>query len=410
MMRTIALALALVSCAVTGQATPPSLPPTAGDLAVRAGRLHTVSGAVIEDGVVVIRDGKITAVGPAATTAVPAGLRLLEVAVATPGLIDAHSVVGVAGYLNQAHDQDQLELSESLQPELRALDAYDARERLIAWVRSFGVTTLHTGHGPGAVISGETMIVKTRGGTVDEAVLRPRAMIAATLGEGALRDEGKASPGTRGKAVAMLRELFVKGQDYLRKRAADEGEPNLRLEAVARLLRRELPLLVTCQRHQDVLAAIRVAREFDLLLVLDGAAEAFLLIDEIRDAGVPVIVHPTMMRAAGETENTSMETAGKLDAAGIGIALQSGYESYVPKTRVVLFEAAVASANGLPQGRALHAITLGSARILGVEELVGSLEVGKDGDLALFDGDPFEYTTHCVGTVIEGEVVSEGMR
>jgi imidazolonepropionase-like amidohydrolase len=405
MMRTTT---ALLATAVLALA---SLPARAGDLAVRAGVLHTVSGEAIEDGVVVVRDGLVTAVGPAASTPIPEGLTVLEAAVVTPDLVDAHTVVGMSGYLNQDHDQDQLERSEPLQPELRALDAYDARERLIAWVRSFGVTTLHTGHGPGAVVSGETMVVKTRGNTVDEAVLVPRAMVAATLGKAALVEDG-GSPGTRGKAVALLRQLLVEGQGYEARKASEDGDVpvDLRLEAVGRLLRREVPLMVTAQRHQDITAALRVAREFDLRLVLDGGAEAHLLVDELREAGVPVIVHPTMQRAWGDSKNLSMETAGVLDAAGIPIAMQSGFESYVPKTRVVLLETAVAAAHGLAWDRALRAATLGGAELLGIADRVGSLEVGKHGDLALFDGDPFEYTTHCVGTVIEGEAVSSEVR
>ena len=134
---------------------------------------------------------------------------------------------------------------------------------------------------------------------------------------------------------------------------------------------------------------------------------ATMLLDEIKAAGVPVIVHPTMYRAFGETENLSFETASKLHKAGIPVALQSGYESYVPKTRVVLFEAAVAAANGLTFDQALATITIDAARILGVDGRVGSLEPGKDGDLALYDGDPFEYTSHCTGVIINGQVVSE---
>ena len=141
------------------------------------------------------------------------------------------------------------------------------------------------------------------------------------------------------------------------------------------------------------------------------AAEAYLLTDMIRKAGVPVILHPTMRRAGtGETENVSFETAAKLRAAGIPVALQSGYENYVPKTRVVLFEAGVAAANGLSTEEALATVTIAAARILGVADRIGSLEPGKDADLALFDGDPFEYTTHCVGTVINGVVASEEPR
>lgn len=401
--------LALVVTAMFALGPGPLL--AAGDLAVRAGRLHTGTGAVIEDGVVVVRDGKIAAVGPAATTAVPGGIPVLEAAVATPGLIDAHTVVGLAGYLNQDHDQDQLETSEPIQPELRALDAYDARERLVDWVRGFGVTTLHTGHGPGALVSGQTMIVKTRGGTVDDAVVVPEAMVASTLGDGATRD-GDEAPGTRSKAVAMLRAELLRAREYAERRRTADDPParDLRLDALRRVLEGELPLLVTVHRHHDILVALRLADEFGFRLVLDGAAEAYLVADRIVQAGVPVIVHPTMQRATGATENLSMETAATLEAAGIPIALQSGFESYVPKTRVVLFEAGVAAAYGLGRERALRAITLGAAELLGIDGRVGSLEPGKDGDIALFDGDPFEYTTHCVGTVIEGEIVSRGER
>ena len=136
-------------------------PVAAGTLVVKGATVHTMTGEPLVNGVVVIEDGKIVAVGPAGATEVPAGSRVVEAAVVTPGLIDAHSVVGLAGYLNQPHDQDQLEGSSPVQPELRAIDAYNARERLIEWVRRFGVTTVHTGHGPGALVSGETMIAHT---------------------------------------------------------------------------------------------------------------------------------------------------------------------------------------------------------------------------------------------------------
>jgi len=382
-------------------------PVSASTLVVKGQTVHTMNGDSLENGVVVIEDGKITAVGTAGTVAVPAGAEVVEAAVVTPGLIDAHSVVGLAGYLNQDHDQDQRETSAPIQPELRAIDAYNARERLVEWVRSFGVTTLHTGHGPGSLVSGQTLIAKTRGDTVDEAVVVPEAMIAATLGEGATVSDGK-SPGTRSKAVAMLRGELIKARDYAAKQteaeAGKEPERNLRSEALARVLSGELPLLVTVNRHQDIMSALRVQQEFGFRLVLDSAADAHLLVDEIAAAGVPVIVHATMARASGERENASMETAAVLSEAGIPVALQSGYEGYVPKTRVVLFEAAIAAANRLGFDGALASITIDAARVLGLEDRVGSIEVGKDGDLALYDGDPFEYTSHCLGTVIEGEL------
>lgn len=381
-------------------------------LAIHGRIIHTMAGDSIPDGVVVVSDGRIVSVGPAATVAVPADARVLRAAVVTPGLVDAHCVVGLAGYLNQDHDQDQLDATEPVQPELRAVDAYNPRERLVEWVRGFGVTTLHTGHAPGALVSGQTMVVKTAG---TANVLKPTAMIAVTLGDGGRAQGDKKAPGTRAKSVAMLRTELAKGAEYGRKQADPVVEkrpaPDLRLDALARIVAGEWPLLVTADRATDIAAALRVAEEFGVRIVLDSAAESHLLIDRIRAAGVPVILHPTMKRSgAGETENASFETAATLRKAGIPLALQSGYESYVPKTRVVLFEAGVASANGLSVQEALATITIDAARILGVADRIGSIEPGKDADLALFDGDPFEYTTHCTGVIIDGAVVADQPR
>lgn len=406
--------LASVAATVALLVAPPAT--AAETLAVRGATVHTMAGPPLADGVVVIENGKIRAVGPAATTAVPADAKLLRAAVVTPGLVDAHSVVGLAGHLNQPQDQDQLDPGEAIQPELRAIDAYNPQERLIEWLRGFGVTTIHTGHAPGALVAGQTMVAKLTGNTAEEAAVIPAAMVAATLGDAA-KPQGdgadKKSPGTRSKAVAMLRAELVKAQEYLRKRSlADESKRpdiDLRLEALAGVLAGKVPLLVTADRAHDIASALRIAEEFGLRIVLDSAAEAYLLVDRIKAAGVPVIVHPTMRRSGGggaETENLSFETAATLAKAGIPIALQSGYESYVPKTRVVLFEAGLAAAHGLPFEKALAAITIDAARIIGVADRVGSLEAGKDGDVALFDGDPFEYTTHCTGVVINGTVMS----
>lgn len=382
----------------------------AAQVAVRGETVHTMNGAPIRDGVVLIRDGKIERVGPASQVQIPAGYRTLTAKVVTPGLIDAHTVVGLAGYLNSPGDQDQLETSSPIQPELRAVDGYNAREALVEYLRKFGITTIHTGHGPGALISGQTMIVKTRDAATDAVVITPTAMLAATLGSAGLGSAGR-PPGTRSKAVAMLRTELLRAQEYQSKwdaaPADKKPDRNLRSEILGRVIKRELPLLVTVHKANDILTALRVAKEFNIRIVLDGAADSFLVADQIKAAGVPVIIHATMARAGGDTQNLSMETAGKLQKAGIPVALQSGYESYVPKTRIVLFEAGVAAANGLSMEEALAAITIGAARILGIANRVGSLEAGKDGDVALFDGDPFEYTTHVTGVIIDGQVVSE---
>lgn len=410
----LATAFFAVSCLQAPRAAEPAFAAqdVPGRMAVRAKLLHTQAGPPIEDGVILIDGGKITAVGPASRVAVPAGWPVREAAVATPGLIDARSSVGLAGWMNVDHDQDELDRSGSIQPELRALDAYNAREPLVEYLASFGVTTVHTGHAPTALISGQTMVVKLRGETVEDALLVPEAMVAACLGAGAQRDK---EPGTRSKSAAMLRAALLSAQEYAAKRAsasADEMPPrDLRQEVIARVLSGETPLLVHAQQAHDIATALRIAREFpSLRLVLDGACEAPAVLEEIRAAGVSVICHPTMQRAGEETRSLSMETPRLLVEAGVPTALQSGYEGYVPRTRVVLFEAAIAARHGLPFERALGLITLDAARLLGVEARVGSLEVGKDGDVALYDGDPFEYTTHCLGTLVEGVPTSDIVR
>lgn len=377
---------------------------------IRGETVYTMAGDAITDGVVVIRDGKIAAVGSANNVDIPDGFRVLSAKVVTPGLVDVHNAVGLTGWLNYDHDQEQLEHSAPIQPELRAVDAYNARDPLVKWIREFGVTTVHTGHAPGELISGQTMIVKTAGETVEDAVLVKEVAIAATMSEDARKSGGK-SPGSRAKMVAMLRAELIKSREYVEKldKAEADKKPDrdLKLEALAPVIKRKLPLLVTVHRSQDIVSVLRLAKEFDIDVWLDGAAECYLLLDDIKAANIPVLLHPSMARAFGEMENASFETASKLKEAGIPFAIQGGYESYVPKVRVVLYEAAIAAANGLSFDEALASITIDAARILGVDQRVGSLETGKDGDVALYDGDPFEYTTHCVGVVIDGNVVSD---
>lgn len=404
MSRAALFGLALLACAGLADA----------QLALRAKKCWTLAGPPIDDAVVLVENGKIRAVGKAAATPIPAGWQTLDAAVVTPGLIDARTTAGLTGMLNTRHDQEQLDPSAALQPELRAIDAYDAREPLLEHLRSLGTTTVHAGHAPLALISGQTLVAKLRGATVDQAVLVPAAMVSCTLGDASTGVAPGKTPGTRSKAVALLRQEFVKARELRDKRAGAEPgkapDRNLHLEALVDVLDGKLPLLVCAQRAKDIDTALRLREEFGFRLVLEGAAEAYLRIDELKAAGVPILLHPTMARPGGELENLSMATAAQLRAAGLAFALETGHEGYVPKVRVPLFEAAIACKQGLAFEDALRAVTLDAARILGLDARIGSLEVGKDADLALWDGDPFEYATHCVATLVDGNVLFRGSK
>ena len=389
---------------------------------VKAKKIITVSGKPIENGAIVCKGGKIVSVGDAASLAIPPGAIVKEAHVVTPGLIDVRTCVGLSGIINVDHDSDQLESSSPLQPELRATDAYNATEELVEYIRSFGVTTIHTGHAPGELMSGQTIVAKTIGNSVEESLLVDGRAVCATLAE-ASKKSGKQSPGTRGKQMAMLRTIMLEAVEYRKKttkasdntKTTDSKEPgskdsgdlparNLRLETLVEVLDGKKALLITADRAQDIATALRFAAEFGISIWLDSAAEAQTMIPQIQASKVTVLLHPSMARASGEKANLSFETASLLRKSGIPFAIQGGFEPYVPKARVVLFEAAVAAAHGLSREDAIESITLSPAKILGIADRVGSIEVGKDADLALYDGDPFEYTTHCVGVIVNGKV------
>ena len=379
-------------------------------IAVWGDTIYTMAGEKIVNGIILIKDGKIEKVGLQNEITVSADYKKIAGKIVTPGLIDAHSVVGLSGIYNYEHDQDQLEKSDAIQPELRAFDAYNMREKLVGFVRNLGITTLHTGHGPGALASGQTMMVKTFGETLKDVIVDSVTTVSFTLGSDVSSNYKK--PGTRSKGVAILREEFIKAKDYIEKikNAKEEKKPSrdLKLEILAKVLSGEVLAMFTVQRAPEIMTALRLQQEFGFKLILDGAAESYILINEIKEIPLRgIILHPTMVRNYGDTKNVSLETAATLKKEGITFALQSGYEGYVPKTRIVLFEAAIANANGLPFEDALATITINAAKILGIEDRVGSIETGKDADIVLFDDNPFEYTSHVCTVIINGKIVKE---
>jgi imidazolonepropionase-like amidohydrolase len=391
-------------------------------IAIEADTLYTEGPArTINHGVVLIENGKITAVGPANTTKIPEGYELLRTKIATPGLIDAKTSVGLSGNYNIPADQDQDERTDPNTADVRALDSFNPREPLIDYVREFGVTTVQTGPGPDNPIAGQAGIFKTSGPhgvrEVDAMVVRAYSAMVFNLGEepkNAYGAKGR-TPATRMGIAHIIRKALLDTQEYRNKWDAWEKSEkkdsskrpsrDLKLEALARVISGEVPAVFLADREDDISTAIRLAHEFKLKLVLAQATEGYLARDVIRRTGVPVMVGPTAQPLdALQTQNASIENAALLADVGVPIAFSSGFSGYVPKNRVLLFEAALAAANGLGAERALEAATIGAARILSIADRVGSLEPGKDADLALFDGDPFEYTTHVEAVLVNGEM------
>lgn len=414
-----------LAVALTGPLSSTVLAQTIG---IEAKIIHTVSSkGTIKNGVILVEDGKIAAVGPGHDVSIPEGTKMLAGHTVTPGLIDAHSVVGLAGWYNVLADQDHDETSGPNQADLRAIDGFNPAEPLLDYLLRHGVTTIQSGPGRGNPIGGQAGVFKTAAETVEAAIVRfPSAMIF-TLGESPKKTYGerKQTPMTRMGTAAFIRKALTDAQAYAQQweryrtqaekelskngdKSTSAPDRDLKRESLAQVTEGRLPALITAHREDDILTAIRLAKEFEIDLILDAATEGYLVTRQIQAAGVPVIVHPTMQRIdSPETLNTSLENASLISGAGVTIALQSGYEAYVPKTRIVLFEAAIAMVNGLGFDRALRSITADAAETLQVASRVGSIDIGKDADLVLFDGDPFEYTTHVQKVLVEGRLVHD---
>ncbi len=395
----------------------PSLPEGSSPLrgtpnrfAVLAGRVHTVSHGTITDGVVLVEDGKVKAVGPRGKVELLPGTPTLTAAVVTPGLIDAHTVVGIGGMLNVRADQDQDELSDPNQADLRVLDSFNPNEPLLEFLRREGVTVVHAVPGPANVIAGQSGIFRTSGTKAEAMALRFPAGIVVNLGEIPKAAYPNKLPTTRMGTAALVRTAFAQAQNHARKKAAGEEAKrppaNLKLDALGLALDGKVPVVFTAHRGDDLATALRLAKEFHLKARLDMATEGYLMADALRDAKVPVVVHPTMQRPGSlETYNSHLGNAAVLADHKVPLAIGTGFEGYVPKTRVLRHEAAMAMVNGLGPDRALAAITLEAARVLGLDGQRGSLEPGKAADLVLFDGDPFEHATHVTHTIQDGRVV-----
>jgi imidazolonepropionase-like amidohydrolase len=381
------------------------------EFVVLAGRLHTVAKEPISRGAVHVREGKIVYAGPRDGFDLPADVPVVTAAAVTPGLIDAFSIVPLSGAYNITADQDADETTDPNQADLRALDAFHPSEPLLRYLLEQGVTVIHACPGRDNVIAGQSGLFRTHGTTAEQMAVRFPQMMVFNLGDVPKETYSDRKPKTRMGTASLLRSALSDAANYARKRKAVKDEAsqpdrNLKHEALGQVLEQKLPAMFAAQRADDIITALRLTDEFKLKSRLALSAEAYLLGDRLAAAKLPVIVHPTMQRVGDlETYNSFLGNAAALADRGLLIAICSGAEGYVPKTRVARFEAAMAMVHGLGFDRALRAITLDAAKILEIDDRFGTLEAGKTADLVLYDGDPFEYATHVTAVAVDGRLV-----
>ncbi len=391
-------------------------------IAVVADKLYT-SGGDHQDGkpgVVLIEDGKIAGVAEGGKA--PDGYEAMHAAYVTPGLIDAKTTAGISGEYNIPADQDQDEATDPNTADARAFDSFNPSERLIEYINSYGVTTIQVAPGLSNPVAGQAAIFKTRGEkspgmTAEQMAVKQVSALVFDLGEApkAVYGGRKKPPATRMMTAEIIRRAFNDAQAYAKKwddwNRSEKKDPakqparELKAEIFARVLKGEVPAIFDAYREDDIATALRIAKEFGIKPIISSATEGYLMRDLIKSSGAQVLAGPTLERIAGlETMNATVENAALLEDIGVPVALMTGYESYVPKNRVLLLEAGVAAANGLGFERALRSSTIEAAKILGISDRVGSLEKGKDADVVLYDGDPFEYTSHVTAVLVDGKV------
>lgn len=367
--------------------------------------VETVEQISYPNGFVQVEGGKIARIGrmedcpPVAEGDVDAGGRLL-----LPGFVDAHCHLGLFPDGQDYDGSDSNELTDPVTPQLRAIDALYPQDNTFREAREGGVTTVLTGPGSGNVIAGQLAAVKTAGRWIDKMVLKAPAAMKFALGENPRGVYGarKQSPMTRMAAAALIRETLHKAQRYAR--ALDEGkqpEYDAKLEALLPVVRGDLPAHFHVHRADDIATAVRIGEEFRLDYRLIHATEGYLVADILAEKGVQVIAGPVLTdRSKPELANLTVENPARLAAAGCRVAICTDHPE-IPIQYLPL-EAALCVRQGFDRRAALRAITLDAAEIAGVAHRVGSIAAGKDADLVLWGGHPFDTGSQALGVWIDG--------
>ena len=378
-------------------------------LLIRNAHIKTMAGPDLPNGCILIDNGKIAAVAPELDA--PAGAKILDAQgrLLTPGCVEAHCHIGLDNQAMRWEGMDYNEIDDPLTPQLRAIDSINPQDEAFALALRGGVTTACTGPGSANVVGGTFAIIKLAGKRVDKMVLRAPAAMKCAFGEnpkGCYGQNKKRSPMTRMAVAALLRELLMKTIRYRDDKAAGRNPPlDMKLEAMLPVVNGEIPIKCHAHRADDILTAVRIAREFDLKLTLDHCTDGEIIADELAEEEYPVFVGPSLgSKSKVELRNKSFTTPGTLYRAGLNVSIIT--DAPVIPLQYLPLAAGLASAAGLPIEEAWRAITINPARSLGVADRVGSLEPGKDADLVLWTADPLTTVGgEAYITIINGRIV-----
>ena len=379
-------------------------------LFIHNGYIKTMAGADLENGAILIDDnGKIAAVGNDLTAPEGAVIINAEGRLVTPGCVEAHCHIGLDNEAVGWEGHDYNEAYDPITPQMRAIDAIYPQDEAFANAVQNGVTSACTGPGSANVVGGTFVAIKLAGKRVDDMIIKYPLAMKCAFGENPKRvygQGGKKSPMTRMGTAALLRELLFKTRRYMEDKENGKNPSfDMKLEAMIPVLKREIPLKAHAPRADDILTAIRIAKEFDVRLTLDHCTDGAVIADELAKEGYPAFVGPSLGKKSKiELNHKSFTTPAALHEAGVPISIITD-APVIPLQHLPMC-AGLASTAGLPAEEAWRAITINPATLTGIADRVGSLEVGKDGDVVIWTADPITTVgAAAYTTVIDGKVV-----
>jgi len=379
---------------------------------IKNGIIYTMAGEVIENGCILIENNKIKEIGKDIIAPIDAEVIDAEGKIILPGMIDAHCHLGMWEDAIGFEGSDGNEMTDPITPQLRGIDGINPMDRTFREAYEGGITTVSTGPGSANVVGGQFASIKTYGNRIDEMIIVEPSAMKVAFGENPKRvyNDKKCMPMTRMATAALLRETLMKAKEYYNKKQEAKDDKSkapaldMKMEAMMDVLERKIPLKAHAHRADDIFTAIRIAKEFGVKITLEHCTEGHLIADYIAKEGLSAVVGPTFGgRSKFELINKTFDTPKVLWEAGVKIAIMTDHP-VIPIQHLPLCAALSAKA-GLPEEEALKAITIYAAEILEIGDRVGSIEVGKDADIVIWNSHPFDLQSSVVCTIIDGNVI-----